>query len=85
MAARVLRCAECGEAYTALRSDKQTCSPRCRKRLSRRSEPLLTLDDRYERGVWDARRRGLLDPHDALLLLVKPSAKVLQRLGAVAA
>lgn len=85
MAVRILKCEDCGRSFTATRSDKRTCSTRCRKRLSRRNEATASLDERYELSVWDARRRGLLNPDEALLLLVAPSPTVLERLQAVAA
>ena len=32
---RILECAVCGRRFVALRKDATTCSPRCRKQLSR--------------------------------------------------
>lgn len=85
MAARLLTCQVCDEWFVAARSDKRTCSPRCRQRLSRNNQPAVTHEDTYENHVWDARRRGLIQPDEALLLLVAPPPGVLKRLQAVAA
>jgi hypothetical protein len=84
MAAQARDCLVCGKPFVARRSDAKTCSPAHRKQLSR-NEPVAGLDDRYLRHVWDARRRGLLDFDEALLLLVDPSPAVLDRLEAAAA
>ena len=85
MATQVRNCVICGDPFVAKRGDAKTCSIAHRKQLSRNNQPPLTVDDRYELKVWNARRIGLLDPDEALLLLVAPSQIVVERLQAVAA
>lgn len=85
MAAQVRDCLVCGTPFVARRSDAKTCSPAHRKQLSRGNEPTITVDERYELHIWNARRDGVLEPDEALLLLVDPRPAVLQRLKAVAA
>ena len=85
MAAQIRECVICGEEFVAYRSDAKTCSRAHRKHLSRSNQPIVTVDDRLELHVWNARREGVLDFEEALSLLANPSAAVLDRLAVVAA
>jgi predicted nucleic acid-binding Zn ribbon protein len=55
-------CVVCGEEFRAKRVDGKTCSPRCRKRLSRRSQQLIsktsTMGARFPSGARGRPRPG---------------------------
>jgi hypothetical protein len=55
MAVHVRRCERCGEPFTAQRSDKRTCSNRCRKAIcvnARKVNALVPID--LAERAWDA-------------------------------
>ena len=47
--ARVKRCAECGEPFSAVRVDARYCSDRCQKRATRRRRSEKSSADRLDR------------------------------------
>jgi hypothetical protein len=71
------RCSHCGGRFTSARGDAKFCSSPCRQAAYRRRQATSALAD----VVWRLRANGEIDGAEALILLVCPSARVLERLG----
>jgi hypothetical protein len=72
------RCAHCSADFTPARRDTQFCSHACKQAAYRRRHKTPELAD----IVWRLRLAGEIDGADALLLLIAPPTRVLDRLAA---
>ena len=78
MIARVYVCETCGSEFTPARRDARHCGSACKQKAYRDRQRRFELDE----IVWKLLAAGEIDGPDALLLLVAPPTRVLERLGA---